>query len=146
VWADAACPGELRDVFAVYEHTDTGLASVLGSAQPRGEPYAQVWAYQLLRALKFAHSADVVHRALRPWRLRVTANCELRVTANCELRLRGWAAAVTAWGGAGRGRDGMGEGRLRGQGVARRWRGSVGIARSLAGPPSRLLPPALTPF
>ena len=39
----------------------------------------QFFIYQLLRGLKYLHSAGVVHRDLKPSNLLLNGNCELRI-------------------------------------------------------------------
>ena len=46
----------------------------------------QTIVYQLLRGLKYVHSAGVVHRDLKPSNLLLNANCDLRI---CDFGLVG---------------------------------------------------------
>ena len=47
--------------------------------QDLSDDNAQYFIYQTLRALKALHSADVIHRDLRPSNLLLNANCDLKV-------------------------------------------------------------------
>ena len=42
-------------------------------------PLSQYFLYQLLRGLKYIHSARVLHRDLKPSNLLLNANCDLKV-------------------------------------------------------------------
>ena len=50
------------------------------------EEVVQTIVYQLLRGLKYVHSAGVVHRDLKPSNLLLNANCDLRI---CDFGLVG---------------------------------------------------------
>jgi mitogen-activated protein kinase 1/3 len=43
------------------------------------DDHAQYFIYQTLRALKALHSADVIHRDLKPLNLLLNASCDLKV-------------------------------------------------------------------
>ena len=40
---------------------------------------AQYFLYQILRGLKYIHSANVLHRDLKPGNLFINANCDLKI-------------------------------------------------------------------
>ena len=48
------------------------------------DDHVRYFVYQLLRGLKFIHSARVMHRDLKPNNLLVNANCDLKI---CDLGL-----------------------------------------------------------
>lgn len=58
---------------------ETDLAQILKSDQPLTQDHTKFFIYQLLRGLKFIHSADVIHRDLKPRNLLVNANCDLKI-------------------------------------------------------------------
>lgn len=69
---------ELNDVYIVQELMDTDLSRIIRS-QPLSDDHCQYFTYQLLRALKVLHSADVLHRDLKPGNLLVNSNCDLKI-------------------------------------------------------------------
>jgi len=69
---------DLNDVYIVQELMDTDLSRIIRS-QPLSDDHSQYFTYQILRALKVLHSADVLHRDLKPGNLLVNSNCDLKV-------------------------------------------------------------------
>ncbi|CAL5003978.1 unnamed protein product [Urochloa decumbens] len=68
-----------NDVYIVYELMDTDLHHLLRSNQPLTDDHCQYFVYQLLRGLKYVHSANVLHRDLRPSNLLLNAKCDLKI-------------------------------------------------------------------
>ncbi|CAI5502143.1 unnamed protein product [Closterium sp. Naga37s-1] len=67
------------DVYIVYELMDTDLHQIIRSNQQLTEDHCQYFLYQLLRGLKYVHSAKVLHRDLKPSNLLLNANCDLKI-------------------------------------------------------------------
>ena len=63
----------------MYELMDTDLHQIIRSAQPLSDDHCQYFVYQLLRGLKYIHSAGVLHRDLKPSNLLLNANCDLKI-------------------------------------------------------------------
>lgn len=57
---------------------ETDMHRVLRT-QDLSDDHAQYFIYQLLRALKAVHSADVIHRDVKPSNLLLNANCDLKL-------------------------------------------------------------------
>ncbi|CAA6661154.1 unnamed protein product [Spirodela intermedia] len=68
-----------NDVYIAYELMDTDLHQIIRSNQALSEEHCQYFLYQILRGLKYIHSAKVLHRDLKPSNLLLNANCDLKI-------------------------------------------------------------------
>ncbi|KAL4925730.1 kinase-like domain-containing protein [Aspergillus undulatus] len=68
----------LEDVYLVTELLGTDLHRLL-SAKPLEGKFVQYFTYQILRGLKYIHSAGVIHRDLKPGNLLINENCDLKI-------------------------------------------------------------------
>lgn len=53
-----------EDIYVVYELMETDLGVILKSDQNLSDEHTQYFLYQILRGLKFIHSANIIHRDL----------------------------------------------------------------------------------
>ena len=58
---------------------EADMHQIIRSQQPLTEAHFQYFIYQILRGLKYIHSANVLHRDLKPGNLLVNADCELKI-------------------------------------------------------------------
>lgn len=70
---------EFDDIYVIVELMETDLSSIIKSPQPLSDEHCQFFLYQILRGLKFMHSAGILHRDLKPRNLLVNANCDLKI-------------------------------------------------------------------
>ncbi|XP_075490001.1 mitogen-activated protein kinase 1-like [Primulina tabacum] len=70
---------EFSDVYIATELMDTDLHQIIRSNQSLSEEHCQYFMYQILRGLKYIHSAHVIHRDLKPSNLLLNANCDLKI-------------------------------------------------------------------
>jgi serine/threonine protein kinase len=61
------------------ELLETDLSSIVKSPQPLSDDHCQFFMYQLLRGMKYMHSAKILHRDLKPRNLLVNSNCDLKI-------------------------------------------------------------------
>lgn len=73
------CSIQFEDLYIVTELMDTDLLQVIRSSQNLSDEHIRYFVYQVLRALKYFHSANVLHRDLKPNNLLVNENCDLKI-------------------------------------------------------------------
>ncbi|KAF8587834.1 kinase-like protein, partial [Ramaria rubella] len=75
---DAIHP-EFTEIYIFMEPMEADLHQILRSEQCLTNEHIQYFLYQILRGMKYIHTASVIHRDLKPGNLLVNADCELKV-------------------------------------------------------------------
>jgi mitogen-activated protein kinase 1/3 len=75
---------DFEDIYLVSNLMETDLDRIIRSKQPMTEQHFQYFIYQILLGLKYIHTANVLHRDMKPANLLVNANCDLMI---CDLGL-----------------------------------------------------------
>jgi mitogen-activated protein kinase 7 len=70
---------KITKLTSVSELMECDLAAIIRSGQPLTDAHFQSFIYQILCGLKYIHSANVLHRDLKPGNLLVNADCELKI-------------------------------------------------------------------
>uniref|UniRef100_A0A7S2M7N5 Protein kinase domain-containing protein n=1 Tax=Zooxanthella nutricula TaxID=1333877 RepID=A0A7S2M7N5_9DINO len=92
---------EFEEIYVVSELMETDLATTLRSSQPLSDDHRQFFLYQILRGMKYVHSAQVIHRDLKPRNLLVNSNCDLKICdfglARVRFSDKGWVCPMTEY-------------------------------------------------
>ncbi|KAL2938327.1 Mitogen-activated protein kinase 3 [Bienertia sinuspersici] len=71
---------EFTDVYVATELMGADLHQIIRSQQSLSEEHCQYFLYQILRGLKYIHSANLIHNDLKPSNLLVNENCDLKIS------------------------------------------------------------------
>lgn len=70
---------EFKDIYVVFELMESDLHQVIKANEDLTPEHFQFFLYQLLRALKYIHTANVFHRDLKPKNILANADCKLKI-------------------------------------------------------------------
>ncbi|CAG8622907.1 14266_t:CDS:10 [Ambispora leptoticha] len=76
---DIINPLDYNEIYLYEELMEADLHAIIRSKQPLTDAHYQSFTYQILCGLKYIHSANVLHRDLKPGNLLVNADCELKI-------------------------------------------------------------------
>lgn len=80
---------QFNGLYLYEELMECDMHQIIKSGQPLSDAHYQSFIYQILCGLKYIHSADVLHRDLKPGNLLVNADCQLKI---CDFGLaRGYS-------------------------------------------------------
>ncbi|KAL6561695.1 Mitogen-activated protein kinase 19 [Orobanche minor] len=70
---------DYRDIYVVFELMESDLHQVIKANDDLTHEHHRFFLYQMLRALKYMHTANVYHRDLKPKNILANANCKLKI-------------------------------------------------------------------
>ncbi|GAB4845292.1 Mitogen-activated protein kinase 9 [Ancistrocladus abbreviatus] len=70
---------EFRDIYVVFELMESDLHQVIKANDDLTPEHYQFFLYQLLRGLKYIHTANVFHRDLKPKNILANSDCKLKI-------------------------------------------------------------------
>ncbi|GLT31284.1 hypothetical protein SLA2020_060310 [Shorea laevis] len=73
------CSREFQDIYVVFELMESDLHEVIKINDDFTPDHHQYFLYQLLRALKYIHSAHVFHRDLKPKNILANSDCKVKI-------------------------------------------------------------------
>jgi mitogen-activated protein kinase 1/3 len=82
-------------IYIVTNLMESDLSRVIHSKQDLTDEHLKFFTYQILRGLKYLHSAKVMHRDLKPTNLLVNSNCDLRICDLVHILLECCTADIT---------------------------------------------------
>ncbi|KAL0490292.1 mitogen-activated protein kinase [Acrasis kona] len=75
---------EFKDVYVVTELMEADLRDFLVTGQKLSDRHVQYLMYQMLSAMSYIHSCNILHRDLKPENILINSNCEVKI---CDMGL-----------------------------------------------------------
>ncbi|OMJ78032.1 hypothetical protein SteCoe_22275 [Stentor coeruleus] len=73
-----------NDIYIVTDLMDTDLRRIIHSKQALSNEHIQYFMYQILRGILYAHSANIIHKDIKPSNILLNEQCDLKI---CDLGL-----------------------------------------------------------
>ena len=68
-----------QEIYMITELMQSDLHKIIVSPQHLSKDHMMVFLYQILRGVKYLHSAKIIHRDIKPGNLLVNSNCVLKI-------------------------------------------------------------------